>query len=61
MKLEQLQKIFENATEEQLQQVNSFYQKDKDIIKNLQEENNSLSTQVTELKNDISELEKKQR
>ena len=58
MKLEQLQKIFENATEEQLQQINSFYQKDKDIIKNLQEENNTLSTQVTELKNDISELEK---
>ena len=58
MKLVQLQKIFENATEEQLQQVNSFYQKDKDIIKNLQEENNTLSTQVTELKNDISELEK---
>ncbi|WP_250277376.1 phage scaffolding protein [[Clostridium] colinum] len=58
MKLEQLQKIFENATEEQLSQINNFYQKDKDLIKSLQEENNSLTTRNTELTQNIKELEK---
>lgn len=58
MKLEDLQKIFENATAEQLEQVNSFYQKDIDLIKNLQEENNSLHTRNTELTQNIKELEK---
>lgn len=58
MKLEDLQKIFENATAEQLERVNSFYQKDIDLIKNLQEENNSLNTRNTELAQNIKELEK---
>lgn len=58
MKLEDLQKIFENATAEQLERVNSFYQKDIDLIKSLQEENNSLNTRNTELTQNIKELEK---
>ena len=60
MKLEQLQKIFSDATEEQLNQINNFYQKDKDTIKNLQEENNNLTTQVAEFKEKVTELEKNQ-
>lgn len=60
MNLTQLQKICENATEEQLNQINNFYQKDKDTIKNLQEENNNLTTQVAEFKEKITELEKNQ-
>ena len=58
MKLEQLQKIFSDATEEQLNQIKNFYQKDKDLIKSLQEENNSLTTRNTELTQNIKELEK---
>ena len=58
MKLEDLQKILENATEEQLTQINSFYEKDKELIANLQEENNSLKTDLTEFRNKTKELEK---
>lgn len=60
MNLTQLQKIFENATDEQLNQINNFYRKDKDTIKNLQEENNNLVTQVAEFKEKVTELEKNQ-
>ena len=58
MKLEQLQKIFSDATEEHLNQIKNFYQKDKDLIKSLQEENNSLTTRNAELTQNIKELEK---
>lgn len=58
MKLEDLQKIFENATEEQLTQINSFYEKDKELIANLQEENNSLTSKNKELSQSIKDLQK---
>lgn len=60
MKLEDLQKIFENATDEQLTQIKSFFDnsKDKELINQLQEENNTLRTDLTDFKEKVKDLEK---
>ncbi|MDE6357911.1 MAG: phage scaffolding protein [Eubacteriales bacterium] len=60
MKLEDLQKIFENATEEHLQKINSCFDnsKDKELINQLQEENNTLRTDLTDFKEKVKDLEK---
>lgn len=60
MKLEDLQKIFENATDEQLNQIKSFYDntKEKELISQLQEDNNNLRTDLANFKNKVEDLEK---
>lgn len=60
MKLEDLQNIFENATDEQLQKINSCFDnsKDKELINQLQEENNTLRTDLTDFKEKVKDLEK---
>lgn len=60
MKLADLQKIFENATEEQLQKIIALFDnsKDKELILQLQDENNNLRTDLADFKTKVTELEK---